>query len=1602
MAINPYLRDLGFEDPSTEEDDENDPLMRVLKKLLGQAAASAGPALESTGSNIVEGLRSLPPGLQALIKEGVERGYAGARPIQENVLDPLFKKIMDVTQPAAGIVSAGLRGPEYAMGSLERAGVEPGTPPLEALQQAGQYEYNEAPIPVLTGLLEQLPLFASPTALARMGRGAAARQLLPGAPAGSLGTTSGVEAIAGRTITPELRAALGSGADLPGVPRGVLSTAAPQADDLTGQILQGVVANLEKGGRAAAEGIGRAEAGVARDVFGVEPPTPVTAGARRPKKPAVPADPNQAAADKIVEDLFNRGNRRIAPDALQDQLIRLHNLGVDIEPAVKAMPAWEQALREGTAPGTALQTVLEQIPRNADDGRVILGKVASEGTQTPPPAAQPPVTPEQPPARPTAPPVASTAPRVEITASRPDQTGNIEVTARRYSADGKVEWSATARGPISKANELAEQARAKALAGGVDQPTTPPPSAAPPPPPAATGRPLTHNLNPEKIDIKAAGKILDDAEAAGYDVTDARSALDDLIESTRDDFDSALEFKEYKAETWEEILNTLDDVEPLEGAVGRSVQEIAAGWSAAKTPAQQRKFAASLTDDEKAALKKFQEDQKATAGAPPDQPPPAAAPEPAPLPPANLKQLRAAHPDAKFAVTGVQNGVYNIRATLKHPVTGNDVVMTGVGVDAKSAITNLNEKLAKLKGGLPDQAAAGVPPAAADAGGTTPPGEPPAAPPAGDLGDQFDDAAAKLTGGRKKSRAEEPPPDEPIAEEPPGKTRTRRKKPETFEDRSTLPGAPTRQEIDPIVDRVILWMKRSREKLPEVAETISEERARRVAAASKELSTGGGSAQFVRARKQLAGEIGKQRFFAPTEEFTKQEFDALSNFIVAQPVTFFEKQRAWDALNHLLVGIPIQKNELALLDDIFGAKLGRALTRRGPGWWASNIWNAPTALLASFDLSNPFRQGVFLLPGHPKAWAKSWAPMLKAVDREAAAGDIYEAMINTPSGKIGRALGLDLANPTSAQGSARTEAYVSTLFDDPEIFGGALAKTVGKIIEPSNRAFASFGNKQRLEIFDNTLANWFGADNLPQIADDVLKASHPRAIAKVLDGYIPQGLGVKGSDVKLLADFLNDATGRSTLLNMQKYAPVLNALFFAPRFMMSRILIPTKWLAMAAVNPTGTMGTELRKLILKDMAAFVATGVGVLTFLKATGAADVEVDPRSSDFGKIRVGPVRLDFWGGFQQWARYMTQVATGQRKTLGAEEIREMNRGEALFKLFLTKLKPTNGSTLAVVTGTDLTGEDARVVVPPGVEAGDNIRRLITKNIIPLGLQDIAETRYAIKQSGGDLWAQILGTAGVSPLSVSGFGVTSFDTPENRIPEWRIFQRREEIIARKFVEKYDLPRETFDLLVSYFQVRPGSPLGIGREAEEKRSLIESNIKNPDLLRDFDRAADLFEKRLATKYPSILEQLRAQGHNRWLNFTPDEKPTPEYAANPRRKDGTITQAYARQLITNAFFKAYDWDVEVPEGKATPPYNWLPEEYQVLIDQWLKDANAKTYDLYGGSRKDAWWELGAAARAHVAKLVGDPKPAKGIRPYEVVKDLMDGIDEEVASDAARR
>lgn len=369
------------------------------------------------------------------------------------------------------------------------------------------------------------------------------------------------------------------------------------------------------------------------------------------------------------------------------------------------------------------------------------------------------------------------------------------------------------------------------------------------------------------------------------------------------------------------------------------------------------------------------------------------------------------------------------------------------------------------------------------------------------------------------------------------------------------------------------------------------------------------------------------------------------------------------------------------------------------------VMNLPKTMRATLDMSAPFRQGIVfaMRPSQIKVTARAFKAMFQQAFSEKKADDWLAYIKASPEYDIMKSSKLFLAEP-NAKLSAREEVYRSNLADRIPLYK--------HLHKASQRAYIGFLNKMRVDAFLNF------SDKM--IADGYTMRDNPEIF-------------------KAWADYVNNATGRGNMGKFEMAAEKLNNFFFSPRLIAARFntLNPFKY---------ANMPTPARKAALKSTFEFIAMGTSVMAMASAAGG-DVEDDPRSSDFGKIKIGSVRIDTWGGFVQWVRLFSQLATGERKstktgeiTILGEDYGSQSRSDLLVNFFKYKLSPTTATALSIIEGKTALGED--------VEAIDEITNLA----IPLYLQDVSEL----------LKEDELGSAGIAALigaSFFGVGVMQYD---------------------------------------------------------------------------------------------------------------------------------------------------------------------------------------------------------------------------------------------------
>jgi len=255
--------------------------------------------------------------------------------------------------------------------------------------------------------------------------------------------------------------------------------------------------------------------------------------------------------------------------------------------------------------------------------------------------------------------------------------------------------------------------------------------------------------------------------------------------------------------------------------------------------------------------------------------------------------------------------------------------------------------------------------------------------------------------------------------------------------------------------------------------------------------------------------------------------------------------------------------------------------------------------MASLDLSAPFRQGLGLI-GEKTFW-QSMPTMVKAYGSRKAFDGAQEAIEANPKFKLMKDSGLAL---TDLLGSNREERFMSNWAERIPLIRNAVV--------PANRAYTAYLNKIR-------------ADTFSKLTDD----------AKNI-GLDPEKNLVLTKDI---ANFINNATGRGSLGKFEQSAIGLNSVFFSPRLIASRVkmLYPGTYIKASPM---------VRKQYLKSMLSIGAVGNATLG-LAAMGGAEIDTDPRGSDFMKAKIGNTRLDPWGGFQQYGVLGARQVFGESKS-------------------------------------------------------------------------------------------------------------------------------------------------------------------------------------------------------------------------------------------------------------------------------------------------------------------------------------------------------------------
>jgi hypothetical protein len=222
----------------------------------------------------------------------------------------------------------------------------------------------------------------------------------------------------------------------------------------------------------------------------------------------------------------------------------------------------------------------------------------------------------------------------------------------------------------------------------------------------------------------------------------------------------------------------------------------------------------------------------------------------------------------------------------------------------------------------------------------------------------------------------------------------------------------------------------------------------------------------------------------------------------------------------------------------------------------------------------------------------------------------------------------------------------------------------GRAFKASEQAYEAFLYKTRADV----------ADKMLQVAEktgvDITDKTQLSAIGKLVNGLTGRGH---------LGRFENGET------------PVaFNNIFFSIRFVKSNFDTLTAHQLQKGVTPF------VRKQAAKNLVKVVMGTAAILTIADKLKPGSVELDPRSKDFGKIKIGHTRFDVSGGMSSIAVLAAQIYKNQEKSATTGIIKNLGDGygtkttvDAFNNYFENKLSPAASVVKDLMMRHDFNGD-------------------------------------------------------------------------------------------------------------------------------------------------------------------------------------------------------------------------------------------------------------------------------------------------------------------------
>jgi hypothetical protein len=319
------------------------------------------------------------------------------------------------------------------------------------------------------------------------------------------------------------------------------------------------------------------------------------------------------------------------------------------------------------------------------------------------------------------------------------------------------------------------------------------------------------------------------------------------------------------------------------------------------------------------------------------------------------------------------------------------------------------------------------------------------------------------------------------------------------------------------------------------------------------------------------------------------------------------------------------------------------------------IFDNSVAMVASFDDSFMGRQGLKVLFTHPSAW---WP---------GAKNSVFDFVKTLGGQETIDAMKADIySRPNFVNGSYSKAGIIAQYEEQYPANLAERAPVVGRVFKASEAAFVGSGMRMRADLYD-----------------------------LLADQASGNGVDVSGKKefIEPMGKLINNMTARGSWGKHRGESRVTRLILWAPKMLMANIntLFGVDYL-------TNLRNSTIRREAGLNWLKVIGTTGLILAVASALGGDDdwVEWDPRSTDFGKIKIGDTRFDITGGMGSIVVLVSRIITGKKKsaTTGivhdySSDFGKQSRLDAFVKFLVNKTTPPMGIVRDWFEGKTPTGE-------------------------------------------------------------------------------------------------------------------------------------------------------------------------------------------------------------------------------------------------------------------------------------------------------------------------